>query len=130
LTLQKEGNDWKPVGATFPVDKPTVDTLLRIFSNLNAIKFAAYGDTIDWAKYGLDANSKPQTITVVAGPLPHKLELGNVVEGTPNDRYVRVDGGKAVAELAVTTARDLSKSKLDLVERTIFKFDPIDLTAI
>jgi hypothetical protein len=130
LTLQKEGEDWKPVGATFPVDKPTVDNLLRIFSNLNAIKFADYGDAIDWAKYGLDANAKPPTITVVAGPLPHKLELGKVVEGTPNDRYARVDNGKAVAELAVTVARDLSKSKLDLVERTIFKFDPIDLTAI
>ena len=53
-----------------------------------------------------------------------------MVEGTPNDRYARVDGGKAVAVLAVTVARDLSKGKLDLVERTIFKFDPIDLTAI
>src|SRR5205823_5528595 len=75
-------------------------------------------------------NSKPPTVTVTAGPLPHKLELGKVVEGTPNDRYARVDNGKAVAVLAVTTARDLSKSKLDLVERTIFKFDPIDLQAI
>ena len=53
-----------------------------------------------------------------------------MVEGTPNDRYARVDGGKAVAVLPVTTARDLSKGKLDLVERTIFKFDPIDLQAI
>lgn len=130
LTLQKEGNDWKPVGATFPVDRPTVDTLLRIFSNLNALKFAAYGESIDWAKYGLDPNSKPATVAVTAGTETHKLELGKVVDGTPNDRYVRVDGGKAVAELAVTVARDLSKSKLDLVDRTIFKFDPIDLTAI
>jgi hypothetical protein len=130
LTLQKEGNDWKPVGATFPVDKQTVDTLLRIFANLNAMKFAAFGDNIDWAKYGLDPNSKPATVSLTAGTETHKLELGKVVEGTPNDRYARVDGGKAVAELAVTVARDLSKSKLDLVERTIFKFDPIDLTAI
>ncbi|HKA07201.1 MAG TPA: DUF4340 domain-containing protein, partial [Gemmataceae bacterium] len=130
LTLQKEGEDWKPVGATFPVDKPTVDNLLRIFSNVNALKFAEYGDKIDWAKYGLDANAKPQTVTVSAGIETHKLELGKSAEGTPNDRYARVDGGKAVAVLAVTTARDLSKSKLDLVERTIFKFDPIDLQAI
>src|SRR5262245_37687329 len=130
LTLQKEGDDWKPVGATFPVDKPTVDNLFRILSNLNALKFADYGDKIDWAKYGLDANAKPQTVSVSAGMETHKLELGKSAEGTPNDRYARVDGGKAVAVLAVTTARDLSKSKLDLVERTIFKFDPIDLQAI
>jgi hypothetical protein len=130
LTLEKKDNDWKPVGATFPVDKPTVDGLLRIFSNLNAIKFADYGDAIDWKKYGLDPESKPATITVQAGPLPHKIELGKVAEGTPNDRYARIDNGKAVAVLAVTVARDLSKSKLDLVERTIFKFDPIDLQAI
>ncbi len=130
LTLQKAGNDWKPVGATFPVDKPTVDTILRIFADLNALKFAAYGDSIDWNKYGLDPNAKPVTVAVTAGTSMHKIELGKVVPGTPNDRYVRVDGGKAVAELAVTTARDLSKSKLDLVERTIFKFDPIDLTSI
>lgn len=130
LVLTKEGNEWKPVGATFPVDVPTVDSLLRIISNLNALKFADYGDAVDWAKYGLDANSKPQTLGVLAGPLPHKLELGKVVEGTPNDRYVRVDGGKGVAVLPVTVTRDLSKGKLDLVERTIFKFDPIDLQAI
>lgn len=130
LTLQKEGADWKPVGATFPVDRPTVDSLLRILGNLTALKFADYGDAIDWAKYGLDANSKPATVTVTAGTETHKLEVGKVVEGTPNDRYARVDGGKAVAVLPVTVARDLSKGKLDLVERTIFKFDPIDLQAI
>src|SRR5207344_1626675 len=45
LTLQKEGNDWKPVGATFPVDVPTVSNVLRILSNLTALKFADYGDT-------------------------------------------------------------------------------------
>jgi hypothetical protein len=130
LTLQKEGNDWKPVGATFPVDKPTVDGILRTLGNLTALKFADYGDKIDWAKYGLDANAKPATVTVSAGSEMHKLQVGKVVDGTPNDRYARVDDGKAVAELAVTVARDLSKSKLDLVERTIFKFDPIDLQAI
>jgi hypothetical protein len=130
LTLQKEGNDWKPVGATFPVDKPTVDSILRILGNLTAMKFADYGDKIDWAKYGLDANSKPATVTIKAGTEMHKLEVGKVVEGTPNDKYARVDGGKAVAVLPVTVARDLSKGKLDLVERTIFRFDPIDLQAI
>jgi len=130
LTLKKEGTEWVPVGAKFPVDRLTVDNLLRVISNLNALKFADYGDAVDWAKYGLDANSKPQSLGVLAGPLPHKLELGKVVEGTPNDRYVRVDGGKGVAVLPVTVTRDLSKGKLDLVERTIFKFDPIDLQAI
>jgi Domain of unknown function (DUF4340) len=130
LTLQKEGNDWKPVGATFPVDHPTVDGILRILGNLTALKFADYGDKIDWAKYGLDPNAKPATVIVTVGTEPHKLEVGKVVEGTPNDRYARVDGSKAVAVLAVTVARDLSKGKLDLVERTVFKFDPIDLQAI
>ena len=130
LTLQKEADEWKPVGATFPVDRPTVDAILRTLGNLTALKFADYGENVDWAKYGLDANSKPTTVTVMAGGETHKLEVGKVVEGTPNDRYARVDGGKAVAVLPVTTARDLSKGKLELVERTIFKFDPIDLTAL
>ncbi|MBO0699478.1 MAG: DUF4340 domain-containing protein, partial [Zavarzinella sp.] len=130
LTLQKEGNEWKPVGATFPVDRPTVDSLLRILGNLTALKFADYGDKVDWAKYGLDPNAKPQTVMVTVGTETHKLELGKPVEGTPNDRYARIDGGKAVAVLPITVARDLSKGKLDLVERTIFKFDPIDLQAI
>jgi hypothetical protein len=130
LTLEKQGDEWKPVGATFPVDRPTVDGLLRIFSNLTALKFADYGDKVDWARYGLDPNAKPPTVTVTAGLVSHKLELGKPVEGTPNDRYARVNGGKAVAVLPITTARDLSKGKLDLVERTIFKFDPIDLQAV
>jgi hypothetical protein len=129
LTLQKEGNDWKPVGAMFPVDQPTVNLMLRVATNLTAMKFAAYGDTIDWAKYGLNAEAKPATLSLTVGTTTHKLEVGKVVEGTPNDRYARLDGGKAVAVLAVTVARDLTKGKLDLVERTIFKFDPIDLTA-
>lgn len=130
LTLQKEGTDWKPVGATFPVDRPTVDGILRTLGNLTAMKFADYGENVDWTKYGLDANAKPATVTITAGTETHKLEIGKTVEGTPNDRYARVDGGKSVAVLPVTTARDLSKGKLDLVERTIFKFDPIDLQAI
>lgn len=130
LTLQKDKEEWKPVGATFPVDRPTVDNLLRVLGNLNALKFAAYGETIDWAKYGLDPASKPATTTITAGTETHKLEVGKPAEGFPNDRYVRVDGGKAVAILAVTAARDLSKGKLDLVDRTIFKFDPIDLQTV
>jgi Domain of unknown function (DUF4340) len=130
LTLQKEGAEWKPVGATFPVDRPTVDNLLRMLANLTALKFADYGDKVDWAKYGLDPNSKPQTVSVTAGTETHKLAIGKVVEGTPNDRYARVDEGKGVAVLPVTVARELSKGKLDLVERTIFKFDSIDLQAI
>ena len=130
LTLQKEGADWKPVGATFPVDKPTVDNLLRVLSNLNAVKYAAYGENIDWAKYGLDPASKPATTTVTAGAETHRLEVGEPAEGFPNDRYARVDGGKAVAILPVTAARELAKGKLDLVDRTIFKFDPIDLQTI
>jgi hypothetical protein len=130
LTLHKEGAEWKPVGATFPVDRPTVDNLLRVLSNLNALKYAAYGENIDWAKYGLDPASKPATTTVTAGAETHKLEIGKPAEGFPNDRYARVDGGKAVAILAVTSARELAKGKLDLVDRTIFKFDPIDLQTI
>jgi hypothetical protein len=130
LALQKEGAEWKPVGATFPVDQLTVNMLLRVFTSLNALKYADYGDKIDWSKYGLNPEAKPTTINLTLGMETHKLEMGKVVEGTPNDRYARIDGGKAVAVLAVTAARDLAKGKLDLVERTIFKFDPIDLQAL
>ena len=130
ITLEKQGNDWKPVGAAFPVDKPTVDQLLRYFGNLSAIKFADYGPNIAFAKYGLDAPSKPVTLRVSLGAETHTIEIGKVAEGTPNDRYLRVDGGNAVGVLAVTTARDLSKGRLELADRGIFKFDPIDLQAI
>ncbi|WP_020475074.1 DUF4340 domain-containing protein [Zavarzinella formosa] len=130
ITLEKQGNDWKPVGAVFPVDRPTVDQLIRYLSNLTALKFAEYGPNLPFAKYGLDPASKPVTLKVSLGMETHTLEIGKVAEGTPNDRYMRVDGGNAVGVLAVTTARDLSKGKLELADRGIFKFDPIDLQAI
>lgn len=130
ITLQKEGADWKPVGATFPVDQPTINSVLRLFSNLTAIQYADFGPTLDAAKYGLDPAAKPTTITLTLGTQVHKLELGKVVEGTPNDRYARLDQGQAIAVLPATTTRELAKGKLDFVERTLFKFDPIDLQAI
>ncbi len=130
ITLEKQGQDWKPAGAAFPVDKPTVEQLVRYLTNLTALKFADYGPNLPLAKYGLDAPAKPVTLKVTAGPETHTVEIGKVAEGTPNDRYMRVDGGNAVAILAVTTARDLTKGKLDLADRGVFKFDPIDLQAI
>lgn len=130
ITLEKQGQDWKPAGAAFPVDKPTVEQLVRYLTNLTALKFVDFGANLPLAKYGLDPASKPVTLKFAAGPESHTVEIGKVAEGTPNDRYMRVDGGNMIALLAVTTARDLTKGKLDLADRGVFKFDPIDLQAI
>lgn len=132
LKLTREQNPWKVEGAAFPLDLPTLEQLLSRFKDLRAEKFAAFGGQIDFAKYGLDPAGKPLTVTVALDKETHKVELGKPVdEKQPNgSRYARVDGAQAVAILNGAIASDLSKSRLEFVERSLIKFDPIELTGI
>lgn len=132
LKLTREQNPWKVEGAAFPLDLPTLDQLLGRFKDLRAEKFAAFGGQIDFAKYGLDPASKPLTMTVALDKETHKVELGKPVDEKQPDgpRYARVDGAQAVAILSGGTASDLSKSRLEFVERSLIRFDPIELTGI
>ena len=129
VVLKKDGADWKPEGAAFPVDRPTVDALLRQLGSLTAEKFADFGDKVDLAKFGLDAPAKPAAVTVTAGDKTTKVEIGKAVEGSTG-RYARVEGSKGVAVLAAGVAKGLTKSRLEFVERGLLKFDSFNLLSI
>jgi Domain of unknown function (DUF4340) len=132
VTLVKEGNNWKPEGAAFAVDKPTIDALVKRVGNLSATRYADYGSKVDWAKYGLDANAKPATFSFTAGADTHKVELGKAADDKHPDgeRFARVDGGQGVAVLPAAAAKELSRGMLDFVDRSLLRFDLLDLQTI
>jgi hypothetical protein len=135
IKLTKTGTTWTPEGANFSVDKPTIDNITRVLSNLSAVKFVGYGAMVKWSDYGLEEASKPATLLVKEDKkdaVAHKIEIGKLVnELQPGgDRYARVDGGMAVAVLAAQTASALTKSKLALVDRGLLKFNPVEVQAI
>jgi Domain of unknown function (DUF4340) len=132
VTLVREGNNWKPEGAVFAVDKPTIDALVKLAGNLSATRYADYGSKVDWAKYGLDSNAKPTTFSITVGADTHKVELGKAAgEKQPDgERFARVDGGQGVAVLPAAAAKELSRGKLDFVDRSLLKFDLLDLQTI
>jgi hypothetical protein len=131
MTLEKMGDAWRmvesPAGA-FPVDVRAAGRQEALWLNLQAERFAAYGSGVEWAKYGLD---KPAvSIAIKAGKAEHTVELGKTVESEPGARYARVDKGAGVAVLPLTTARVLTRTYLDYVNRTLLKFDAEAVTAV
>jgi hypothetical protein len=129
LGLERKGEEWRVVeapGSPFTADAEVVAELQKLWSELHADRFAAYGKSVAWAKYGLD---KPAvTVTVTVKPTDkeaaeHVIELGAAVEGTRDARYARVDKGAGVAVLGAATARILAQTALDYVNRNVLKFD-------
>ncbi len=133
VTLTKDDKDiWKPTGAAFTVDGPTVQGLTFLAARPLVSRIAAYGANVKWADFGLD---KPEyTITIELPttppevPVKHTLKLGKA-EPT-GERYVRVDDGLAVGVLPGRAAESLARGKLDFVDRTLFTFDPALLTSV
>jgi hypothetical protein len=129
LTLERKGEEWRVTdapGSPFTADAEVVAGLQKLWSELHADRFAAYGKTVAWAKYGLDKPAVTVTVTVKPagkGPAEHVIELGAAVEGTPEGRYARVDKGAGVAVLGAATARTLAQTSLDYVNRNVLKFD-------
>ena len=133
ITLTKDDKGtWRPIGANFTVDGPTVQGLTFLAARPPVSRIAGYGSNVKWADFGLD---KPEyTITIELPTTPpevavkHTLKLGKA-EPT-GERYLRVDDGPAVGVLPARAAESLARGKLDFVDRTLLTFDPAQLTAV
>lgn len=137
LTLTKGEPAWTVEAGSvkFPPDSAALNTTLGHWANLQAVGFAAFGDKVDWAKYGLD---KPAaTVTVTVGPTKegdkpaeHTLAIGTPVPDGAGDRYARLDNGPGAIILGAGAAVDFTLPYLAYVDRTLLKLDPAALTAI
>jgi hypothetical protein len=124
VTLTKDDkNVWKPEGASFTVDAPTVQRILNTVSQVPVRRLAGYGANVKWAEYGLE---KPEwTITAtVAGDKPETRTLAVGKKEPGGERYLRIDNGPALAVLASRGADDLARGKLEYVDRTLLTFNP------
>jgi hypothetical protein len=138
LTLAKEEKQWRVTGSPAPpfaADQIAITELLRACSNLRASKFAAYGDKIDLAKFGLDMPATTTTVTLQptgekAKPVEHTLVLGKPVEGSAGQRYARLDKGPGVVVLGADTVKTVSRTYLDYVNHTVFEFNPSQVTGL
>jgi hypothetical protein len=142
LTLQHEKDTWRVQSSTaqFTADKEVMEGLLKVFFNLQAEKFAAYGPQAKLAEYGLDKPTATITVSVEpkpvgadkkpAPPTEHRLILGKSVEKEVTARYARLDDGLAIAVLAGPQVAELTQPYLDFVERNLFQFDPAGVTTI
>jgi len=131
LTLEKKGDAWQvtesPEGA-YPADSEAILSLSSLWSDLRAQRFADYGQSVEWTKYGLD---KPAVrVTIRADKDEHVVSLGKPVENEPGARYARVDKTVGVAVLPPDTVRLLERSYLDYVNHDLLKFDPAAATAL
>ena len=95
--------------------------------NLRAQKFAAYGDKIDAAKFGLDGSAAAVTVTAQlpgekdkpGKTIEHTLFLGKEAPGG-GGRYARLDKGPGVVVLDSATVKSVNRSYLDFVNHTVF----------
>jgi hypothetical protein len=102
-----------------------------VWANLKAEKFAAYGAKAEPAKYGLDKPSltikvKAQALEKdgkKAEPTEHTLALGKPVSAS-EERYARLDNGPGIAVLSAATVKELTRTYLDYVDRTVFNLEP------
>lgn len=142
LTLTRDKESWRvqSPAAQFTADKEVMESLLKVFSNLQAEKFAAYGSLAHLAQYGLDRPTSTITISVEAkqaaadkkpaSPAEHKLMLGKPVDKEPTARYARLDNGPGIAILSGSEVTELTLPYLDFVERDLLKFDAATVSTI
>jgi hypothetical protein len=141
LKLEKKDGSWRvaesPAG-TYPADAAMANTATRVWTNLGAKQFAAYGQNVDLVKFGLD---KPAlTIDVTTQPLEvdgkkpeltkHALALGKTVEGSAGERYARLDDHPGIAILPAAVVTELTRTYLDFVDRNVLQVDPAKVTAL
>jgi hypothetical protein len=140
-TLERKGDDWhvtQAPAAPFPADRETMTALLEVWSNLRAVRFAAYGPKVNLAGYGLDQPAATVTVTQKAStekeknakPVEHTLTLGKPVDGAAGDRFARLDDGPGIVVLAANVVGQLEHSYLDFVNRAIFQLDAGKITAL
>jgi hypothetical protein len=56
-------------------------------------------------------------------PAERTLAVGKPVENSPGDRYARLDNGPGVVVLPASAVKELQRTHLDFVDRTLLKFD-------
>jgi hypothetical protein len=128
--LQRQEKGWKvvesPAGQPYDADVQTVSSLVSVWTNLTAQRFAAYGPKADFAKFGLDKPAWTVTVGSTANgkSAGHSLTFGKPVENSAGDRYARLDNGTGIVVLPASTVKELERTYLDFVDRTLLKFDP------
>jgi hypothetical protein len=145
LTLERDRETWRVQSGQVPpfaADKEVIEGLLKVLSNLQAQKFAAYGSQVNAAEYGFDKPTATITIsTVSVEPNPnadkkppakgeHKLILGKAVGKETGVHYARLDNGPGIAILSAAVVAELSHSYLDFVNRNLLEFDAAAVTAL
>jgi hypothetical protein len=135
LTLQRQGDEWQVEAGEnrFTADNQAMTQALNVWANLQAQRFAAYGDKVNWAEYGLDKPAVVVTVTLKpadekAKPSQHTVALGKSLEG--GERYARIDNGPGVVVLGSAASEHLGRTYLDFVDRTLLKLDPSALIGI
>jgi hypothetical protein len=141
LTLQRKGDIWQVLdspAATFPADSEAMGEVLGIWSNLRAERFAAYGTKLDLTAYGLDKPFVTATIALkpksgsdkTSKPVQHTLLLGKQVNGAAGGRFARLDDGPGIVVLTPAAVRDLTRTYLDYVNRSLLKLDGANVTGL
>lgn len=128
VTLTKDAKGaWAAAGATFAVDRPTVDALLFAAARPPVLRLAAYGSGVNWAGYGLDQPTHTVTLTLAGdAPVSYVVKLGKAEAS--GERYVAADDKPAVGVVGKRAAGALAVGKLDFIDRTLLAFDPPALT--
>lgn len=130
--LEKKKDKWEIVdspAAPFAPEESALNATLRVWNFLRAEKVAAFGDKIDWKKYGLEKPAAVVTVHVAAGKddkkaakaVEHTLALG--AETEKGGRYARLDQQNAVYVLDAKTVTGLDRTHLDFVDRKLLSFD-------
>jgi hypothetical protein len=142
LTIQRDKEAWRVQSAAtqFTADKEVLDELLKVFSNLQAEKFAAYGSQVNPATFGFDKPTASITVSAEekaaatdknpAKKQEHTLILGKPVDKDSKVRYARLDNGPGVAILSASAVTELTRPYLDYMDRNLFQFDTAAVTGL
>lgn len=144
LALATDGSGWKPEGVAFPLDEPTVSTLVTAATRLTVMRvvghdLTGFGYRSDvppvtaasgaWAgliDFGFDKPARALTLTLQpaanAPPETVVIQLGK--EEPTGERYVRVAGRPSVGIISGFVTAALTKGRLDVIDRALFDFDP------
>ncbi|VTS08690.1 DUF4340 domain-containing protein [Tuwongella immobilis] len=126
LVLQRDGDRWIPqVQPTFAVDRPTVETVIRTLGNLQASKFAAFGPKTNFADFGLSNEQTPRQMLLKTAEKVIRISLGK--QSMAGEQFIRIDDQPGVAVVAADVAADLKTNQLDFVDRSLFRFEALDL---
>ena len=127
VTLERDGADWRGMGAVTAIDEPTVATLAQTLADLRAIDFVDAPKSL--AEYGLD---EPRAVLEVhardlAAPLT--LRVGaNTASG--RNTFVQVAGQESVLVIGGEPARQIALTPLQLQSRSVLRFQPSELATL